>query len=203
MLYLFDDIERFGSAELASARCRVSAQRWAYAQRYHFEHDRKLSVIAYLLLLHGLRREYGIEECVELGSTEAGKPYIIGHLEISFSMSHCRRAVGCAIFCKSVGLDIEEVRPLNSDLVSYCCSEAEQSLIADAQNPAEAFAKLWTKKESYLKMLGTGLSGDLRHVLDSANQTAQIFTATAADKSYVYSLCGMACEAVSVDLDQL
>jgi 4'-phosphopantetheinyl transferase len=45
-------------------------------------------------------------------------------------------------------------------------SESEQRQIASSPNPAQAFMRLWTMKESLLKLTGEGISDDLRHLLE-------------------------------------
>ena len=54
----------------------------------------------------------------------------------------------------------------NAELVGATMSDAEQCQIASSPNPAQAFMRLWTMKESLLKLTGEGISDDLHHLLE-------------------------------------
>ncbi len=191
MLHLFDDIDNFGSDDLEAAYRVVSSQRREHALRYHFERDRKLSVIAYLLLMKGLEMEFGITEPVELAFNEHGKPYMPAHSDIYFSLSHCPKGAGCALSTRPVGFDIERVKPVTEALVKYCCDEAEQARIASAADPGRLFIELWTQKESYVKLTGRGIADNLRTTLSMAREAGAVFTTMAdAEKGYVATICG-------------
>jgi 4'-phosphopantetheinyl transferase len=177
MIYLFDDIEGFSSSDLEAAYREVSAERAAYARKYRFEIDRKQCVIAHLLLKEGLRREYGITLPVALSYSAAGKPFLRDYPAIHFNLSHCRRAVACAIADRPVGIDVEELQPLElttppgavdvvpgvelefkpGSLVDVCCSPAEKAAILASTNPSATFTAIWTRKEAYLKAHGLPL----------------------------------------------
>lgn len=84
-----------------------------------------------------------------------GKPYLKGRNDLYFSISHSKRYVVCAVAECEVGIDIEPVSPIRPAVLRRCFTEMEQEWIGD--NP-ERFARLWTMKEAYMKMTGTGLS---------------------------------------------
>ena len=68
-------------------------------------------------------------------------------------------------------------------------NHAEQELINASDDPIKAFIELWTRKESYVKYLGTGiagLSGNPRQYLDN---TADVRLVTTTTKNYAYSIC--------------
>ena len=96
--------------------------------------------------------------------TERGKPYCKSHREIYFSLSHSGNFLALAISDRDVGIDIERIRQAKEDLVRRVCCENEISLIFSSENPDEAFTEIWTKKEAYLKALGTGIDRELTSV---------------------------------------
>lgn len=65
---------------------------------------------------------------------------------------------------KGIGCDIERIRPYSVEyegITARFFHEDEASYIAGRKNDtekADAFTKIWTLKESYIKALGTGLS---------------------------------------------
>ncbi|MFG2594476.1 4'-phosphopantetheinyl transferase family protein [Streptomyces sp. NPDC048462] len=91
-----------------------------------------------------------------------GRPVLPdGHLH--FSLSHCEGLSLIAVAVGPVGVDVEPV-PSEQTLVEaadvvHPAESAELAALAPALRPA-AFARLWTRKEAYLKGLGIGLGAD-------------------------------------------
>lgn len=189
MIYLNDDIE---GLDLEHAFASVSPQRRDYALRYRFELDRRLSLAVYLLLCEGLKEEYGISELQEFVFGHHGKPALKNHPEIHFNLSHCHRAALCVVGEGPVGCDVECVpEELDREVCRYCFNEREMADIAGSADPPLAFARLWTRKEAFLKFTGEGLTDNLPALLDSPQAEKACFqTYVAADNSYVYTVCG-------------
>ena len=169
----------------------VSPQRREYALRYRMESDRRLSLAVYLLLAEGLEKEYGITGPLTFGFGYHGKPFLPGHPDIHFNLSHCGRAAMCAVSDAPVGCDIESVvESLDMDLCRRCFNEQETDFILRSDSPCLAFTELWTRKEAYLKLTGEGLMDDLPALFDSpATRRITFNTCVAPDRSYVYTVC--------------
>jgi 4'-phosphopantetheinyl transferase len=91
-----------------------------------------------------------------------GRPVLDGGPE--FSLSHTRGAFAVAISPAVVGVDLEGPhRPAVVREVVDSLHPHERSEIASHRPEARpaAFARAWTRKESYLKAIGTGLTRDL------------------------------------------
>lgn len=184
MVYVDDRIWEF---DLEAGLAEISEQRREQALRYRHELGRRQCVLAYLLLKCALREEFGITENPMFAFGEHGKPTLVGHPDIHFNLSHCREAVACVVGSRPVGIDIESVRPLKESLVRYTMNETEQKTIADADNPALMFTRLWTMKEACLKLTGEGLRDHLETVLNRPGLCCETFVS--ADEKYVYSVC--------------
>ena len=137
---------------LDSALAAVSEQRRQHALRYRRDEDRRLSVAAYLLLCHALKEEFDITAPPEFAFTEHGKPYLPLYPHILFSISHCHEAVACALACAPVGIDVESLSAFDPALIAAVMSPAEQERILCASSPDLEFTRLWTAKESVVKM---------------------------------------------------
>ena len=176
---------------IALALNQVGPQRREAALRYMREIDRKLSLAAFLLLMEGLEKEYGITEPPVLAFGPHGKPFLRDYPGIHFNLSHCARAVLCVISDAPVGCDVEAVvSPLDMDLVRHCCSPEEQAAILASDHPEAAFCTLWTRKEAFLKWTGEGLTDHLPELLSSPEAAAARFeTRVSPDASFVYTLC--------------
>lgn len=183
-IYLSQDIWGF---DLDAALAEISEQRREQAVKFKHELGQRLCVLAYQLLKQGLSEVYGIEENPVFGYNEHGKPSIIGHPEICFNLSHCKEAAICAISDQPVGVDVESVRSFNESLVRYTMNEDEIRQIESSEDQAVAFIRLWTMKESAMKLIGTGISNDMKHVLQQEGLNFETFVD--AQSRFVYSIC--------------
>lgn len=95
---------------------------------------------------------------------EFGKPYI--DTKTYFNISHSGDYVICAVSkCSKVGIDIEEVKPINiDDIKSEVFNEIEISHFKVSKNPIEFFYKIWTIKEAVLKGEGVGLQKSMNQI---------------------------------------
>lgn len=118
------------------------------------------------LLKYALTYECGLDmqNALKLDIVKAsnGKPYLRG-LPIYYNISHCKGMVVCALAPCPVGVDVEGQRPISDGLIKKVCTLGEQAYVL-GDSCQERFLKLWTLKESYLKMTGEGLGRDLRSV---------------------------------------
>ena len=182
MIYLSEHIWDF---DLPSALEEISEQRREQALKFKFEQGQRLCVLAYQLLKQGLREEYGITENPVFEYNEHGKPSIVGHPEICFNLSHCKEAAACVIFDHPVGIDVESIREYKDGLAHYAMNDEEVRQIEDSDNPAAAFIRLWTMKEATLKLVGTGISDDLKTAIDTS-----IYKYTTVERQrYIYTIC--------------
>lgn len=181
MIYICENIL---DLDVEKALRVVSTQRRDKALRYRFDIDRRQSLAAYMLLMYGLRKEYNIDMAPIFAYTTDGKPYIRGHIDIHFNLSHCHRAVACAISNYPIGVDIEAIAPIDWHVARRVMNDAQLRHIESSAEPERSFTQLWTMKESLLKLTGEGLCDDLpRLAIDT-----QFFTHHHA-KEYVCTAC--------------
>jgi len=185
MVYIDDQIERLDMAEVLQT---ISTQRREQALRYKHKQGQRLCVAAYLLLKRALCKEEGILENPIFEYGEHGKPFIVGHPELHFSLSHCKEAAACVLSHKPVGIDVESIGRYRDSVARYAMSEAEMSRILHADRPEVEFTRLWTMKESLLKLTGEGINDNMKKVLDGVPSSA--FTIVEPlGKNYIYTVC--------------
>ena len=106
-----------------------------------------------------------------------GKPVVgPGLPNIKFSVSHIDQLVVVAVSPNlNIGIDVESVdQSLSPDLITtFCHSDEQHSLkrLPESQRTRE-FIRLWTLKEAYTKLIGTGHSVDftwIKFMLDPVN----------------------------------
>ena len=146
---------------------RLPAWRLEKALSYKFPLDRFLCAQAFCLLAEGLEWDFGIKGPLQFGYSPLGKPFLAGHPEIHFNISHCRRCICCAVSDRPVGIDVEEAQ-FDPEFARAVLSPQELERVLDSDSPQMEFAVLWTLKESFLKMTGEGVKDDMKEVLRGA-----------------------------------
>ena len=184
MIYLSEEIWTFN---LSDALADISDQRREQALKFKHELGQRLCVLAYLLLKQGLREEYGITENPVFTYNEHGKPEIVGHPDIHFNMSHCKEAAICVISREPVGVDVESIREYKDSLARYTMNDNELAEIACASNREAAFIRLWTMKEATSKLVGTGITNDVKTLID----TTKYKYTTVEGQRYIYTVCSL------------
>lgn len=136
----------------------LSDYRISKMNNYVFNKDKKMCIGAGIALNNGLK-EYNLKEKdIEYEFSKYGKPYIKNNKEIYFNISHSSKLAICAISNKEVGCDIEKITKYNEKVVKRCFSLKEIEYINNSLNKDEAFTKIRTYKESFLKTIGIGIN---------------------------------------------
>ena len=98
---------------------------------------------------------------IEYVQGEHGKPYIKGN-PLYFNLSHCGNLILAAFCDEEIGADIELVRNFNSRIADRLFTPDEMDYMAASSDKDEKnrrFFEIWTAKEAFLKLCGTGISG--------------------------------------------
>lgn len=89
---------------------------------------------------------------------ESGQPTILnGHI----SISHTEGYAACAIAREPVGIDVERGHTFSKAAAKRILSPQEE-LLRESANADELLSRVWTVKESFLKMTGEGIPGGMR-----------------------------------------
>lgn len=91
---------------------------------------------------------------------EDGKPRIRGLEGVEFNLSHSGRYAACILGDSPVGVDVQVIRD-GGKIAERRFLPEEQEAMTRSSDPTETFCRIWTAKEAYLKMLGTGLRRSL------------------------------------------
>ncbi len=140
--------------------------------RYIQPEDRRLSLGAGLLLKYVLLR-YGVEyKNIRYG--ENGKPMLD---DIYFNLSHAQDMAVCAVSNKPVGCDVEKIEKAPMEVAErfFYKKELEYLRKFQAEEQDQEFFRLWTIKESYMKMTGEGMSLPLDQFEVSIHDSVQIY----------------------------
>ena len=117
------DIRDLTAADYEKWYALMSKDKQMRIDRFRFEDDRKRSVAGEMLARKAIAEWCGIlAESIVLGKTETGKPYP-KDLPVEFNISHSGDMVVCAVDDKPVGIDIEEVRPIDLTVAKRICTD--------------------------------------------------------------------------------
>lgn len=140
----------------------VSEQRKNKIRRFRFEKDKTVSLFTELLMRHEISNRLNIPcDKIVFSRNNYGKPYLADYADYRFSVSH---SGNCIVFTDSyvpVGIDIEKIAEKDLGIAKRFFAADETEFIFGSPQPTQAFYKIWTAKEAYVKMLGTGLSTPL------------------------------------------
>ena len=155
------------ATDAESLRCLLdSLPQWRREAALKFRHEQgqRECALSYNLLseMLGFQPEFRI--------AEHGKPYVKMPLcdeMIYFNLSHCRKAVACAVSDNEVGIDVECIGRYGERLARYCMCDEEMQRIQESADPDAEFTMLWTRKEALLKLTGEGINDDMKTCLSS------------------------------------
>ena len=117
MLITICDLFPYSDEQYQNDLTSLPAWRREKALQYKKLDDRKRCVLAFVLLQHALREEYGINEVPEFVFNEFGKPSL-PNLPIHFSLSHCKDAVNISESIKTAHRQLR--------VVAYCLVSTKQ-----------------------------------------------------------------------------
>ena len=185
---IFNDMTACSEQEVARLLPLVSEQRREQALRYTHMFGQYCCLKSYELLTQLLVKWGGdnVDKMPEFVYNEHGAPYLaIGPY---FSISHCKQGIAVVVSDQPVGIDIEGMRKVDDGLVRKTMNTQEQAQIAAAENPAQEFIRLWTRKEAYVKMQGTGIISDMHQILQNTH-ALQWHEIVDIDKGYICTIC--------------
>lgn len=127
--------------------------------------DKNRSLGAGLVLDHALAA-YGLKEReMEYEFGEWGKPSFKYHPDIYFALSHSGDYAICSIGDRPVGNDIERIKGGRLKVADRFFAQEELEwmyAVQDEEEITKRMFRIWTMKESFLKVTGRGMSLSLK-----------------------------------------
>ena len=138
---------------------KVSNKRKQKIDSYRMKKDKLLSLGAGVLIDRGLKAFGLCEANIRIAEGDYGKPYFPDYPEIHFSISHSEKMVIAVFADTEVGCDIEYMVSADLEIAErfFCRAEYEFIMRHKKQDRKEAFYRIWTLKESFMKAVGSGL----------------------------------------------
>lgn len=155
------------AAVLAAYADSLSGEEQVRQQRFHFEHDRKLFLVAHGMLRSVLSRYLDVAPSQwQFSSGRYGRPAISAPDSLPalrFNLSHTRGLVACAVSLEfDCGVDVERLRaPRNPRAIAqkmFAASELTELEQRTGDDYLERFFCYWTLREAYCKATGLGIA---------------------------------------------
>lgn len=170
MVFSSISINSLTIAEYEKVYSVMSCERKAKVDRLRLVNDKKRTLAGEWLIRKMLYENFAVpfeESIIRIG--EKGKPYV-ETAPYHISISHSGDLVTGAVSSAPIGVDVEEIRQVSLHLAKKVCIEEELLYVFShvpsdedfkkehPMNVCERFLEIWTIKEAYFKMLGTGIT---------------------------------------------
>jgi 4'-phosphopantetheinyl transferase len=152
---------RLQTDELERLMRLVSDQRRAKVKQFMKPEDANRGLVAEVLIRSIICTKYGIRnDRLIFAANRYGKPFVAGIPSFHFNLSHSGSWIVCAVDSAPVGIDVEEMKPIEYELAKLMFSSEEYLYLTshDEHKRISCFYDLWTMKESFAKWAGRGLS---------------------------------------------
>ncbi|MCM1363754.1 MAG: 4'-phosphopantetheinyl transferase superfamily protein [Faecalibacterium sp.] len=151
----FDDDFYNKALTLIPKEKRLSAENISHQQ------TKKESILAWYIVSSLYRKENAkIERLPKIEYHANGKP-LFSESGFYFNISHSDGFVCVAVADSEIGLDVQIIKPSSDNLRKKVLSIGELSAVRESDDPDELFIDIWTRKESFLKFTGAGISCEL------------------------------------------
>ncbi|MCQ2397723.1 MAG: 4'-phosphopantetheinyl transferase superfamily protein [Sphaerochaetaceae bacterium] len=135
------------------------------AVRFRAKADRYRCIAAGVLLQRVVMniQDYSTENDLTVRQAKNGKPFFPELNGVHFNISHSGNYVVCAVGNEEVGIDVEVRQKDYMKIARNFFTEKEFLWICNAEGSEQdlRFLRMWTLKESYVKMTGMGLTEKL------------------------------------------
>ena len=122
--------------------------------------------------------------------TNYGKPFLADFPEIHYNIAHSENFIVGVIAEESVGIDIERIRIINKLIVDSIYTKNEKQYISSKKNEVGIRStKIWTMKEAYLKMLGSGFTLPHKKFDVLALKNKSIFFTSMIYEDQIFTIC--------------
>jgi 4'-phosphopantetheinyl transferase len=188
------------AAEVVRLHRLLDADEQAKAARFRFDKHRRRFIVGRGFQRIVLGDYLGVDAAeIELRYGPKGKPYLAGpwreRLHFNLSNSSEMALLGVNVE-REIGVDIEKLREVHEmeQLAERFFSrrEAPVLLALPEERKIEGFFNCWTRKEAYLKAVGTGLSAPLDRfdvTLEPGAPPRMLALEESAEKAASWSLC--------------
>lgn len=147
------------------------------ASRFKFDIHRDRFIVSRGILRHLLSHYLQIKpENIIFSYGKHGKPFL-KNVDLHFNVSHSEDMAVFAFANSEVGVDIEKIKTFKEDVAKrfFNHNEYQQLMQLPKEEQLEGFYQIWSKKEAFIKLIGTGVFVSLQSFsVDARSQLQKI-----------------------------
>jgi len=169
----------------------ISLKKQEHIKKLQYRQDKCNSILGDVLARSELCRITGLKnDELEFSVNLYGKPYLVNFPDIHFNLSHAGDYVAFAVSNKPIGIDIELIGMMNTEVIDRFFS-LDEKIYVQSYNSVYRFFEVWTKKESRIKCEGQGLHKPLSSfsVFESAKNTPLFYKKVFQDDNTICHIC--------------
>jgi len=167
--------------------------------------DRQESLLSNIFLRSIICNELKIKNnLINFKKNKYNKPYLKDYKNFHFNISHSGKYIVCATNNTPIGIDIEQIKPIDLAVAKYFFTKEEYNDILRNKSfeRLQYFYSVWTLKESYIKAIGKGVSIPLSNftikilqdkIKSYKTDPNYYFKQYEIDKNYKMSICATKC----------
>ncbi len=187
-IYAVNLDEAFEDSKFNILLSYISMEKQERIHKFLKYEDALRTLMADVLIRYVLCRKLKVNnQSLIFKTNEYGKPFLSNYDGVHYNISHSGRWVVCSVDNCPVGIDIEQIKPIDMSIAERFFSEYEFAGLMNksAGCREEFFYQLWAAKESYIKAVGKGLSMPLNSfTIDIFGNSITVSSASGADNYY-------------------
>ncbi len=114
-----------------------------------------------------VKQQLDLEDGTDFSYNKNGKPSVKG--KKYFSIAHDDDVLAVAVSIYEIGVDVRKKIKFTQKLAKEICNKEEFEQVMNAEDQALELTKIWTKKESFVKMKGASIAQfDIKTILENA-----------------------------------
>lgn len=158
-LYFIKNINEIDDKLIESIFYLLPHSRQQKAKNCYYTADKKIKIVEYFIV----QQELKLNNNQDFMYGKNGKPYLRNNR--SFNISHSETALAVVFSDNNIGIDVQKKIDFDTKLLARIANKREYQRVINADDKQLELTKLWTQKESLIKLKGITIAANLKTLL--------------------------------------